>query len=182
LPQEEAGNNTAHDENENENADNRNASEPPSFKNGNVDESQLMRYFPHRKSFRRMKTWAGMTFSLEVINKDDYEMLAKHPSLRGRYKKADEETAESREDSNQKAPKRKAATQPRGRPSKRTRPSSAEGKVEAATVAKPAIKRAAKPPAAKPTGNAGGQLAAKPAANPLATPARRNPGRAAKKK
>lgn len=56
-----------------------------SFKNElKVTKGQFLRYFPHRKPFRRMKTWAGKEYKLDHLNPDDRRMLPEYPCSRSK--------------------------------------------------------------------------------------------------
>jgi hypothetical protein len=122
-----------------------------------VTKSQFLRYFPHRKPFRRMKTWAGKEYNVEDLNPDDARALPMYPCPRNRTKNADDLGMGQEH----KSVSATAAQAPENRGQ-----DLAEG---LENLANPADKTTAK-------------TTAKSAAKPLTQPTRRNPPRAAKKR
>ena len=54
----------------------------PTYSDGKVGRESLERHFPRRRSFRRMKTWAGDEINREVVKADELAILSRHPSFR----------------------------------------------------------------------------------------------------
>ncbi|KAL1967551.1 hypothetical protein VTN77DRAFT_3066 [Rasamsonia byssochlamydoides] len=53
----------------------------PTYHDGRVGKHSLKRHFPHRPSFRRMKTWAGERIEQAVIRMEELGQLKSYPSF-----------------------------------------------------------------------------------------------------
>lgn len=78
-PSESRGNENKENEPPRKGASKRRAKPP--YSDGKVGKHSLMRHFPRRASFRRMKTWAGGRIDPDVIRLDELVQLKDHPSF-----------------------------------------------------------------------------------------------------